>query len=197
MSAKPLLDQLHRDALEERERRLANARAQALRLSEAAEHLLQRERRDALAERERALRAELDHARAVVSRQCQLEQLHARRRLVDRCLKAAFDRTATLCESPGFIAALQRQVARALSYLPDGAHRARCSRVIEGDIRQALANHGAANTEMTVDDGADFGFVLESHDGSVMINATLATLIATERDDLAISLVKRYQGQAP
>ena len=112
MSSKPLLDQLHANALAEREHRLAGARERIERLSANAEHLWQRERQDALAERERAWRVELDRERAVVSRQCQLEQLLARRRLVDRCLGVAAERTATLTQSTSFAVALGRQVQR-------------------------------------------------------------------------------------
>lgn len=193
MSIKPLLDQLQRDALAERERRLEAARATALRLGVDAEHLLQRQRHDALVEREHTVRSELDRERAAVSRQCQLEQLHARRRLVERCLKATSGRTTILRETAGFADALQRQTGRALAYLPDGRRQVRCSPSIEGEMRQALWNNGAADAELTVDDACDFGFIIEADDGSVRVDATLATLIALERDVLAIEIVRRYQ----
>jgi hypothetical protein len=87
-------------------------------------------------------------------------------------------------------------VQRAHGFLPAGACRIRCAAALEAELGCARLSDLAA-AEVVVDRTIDFGYVLESPDGSVMVDATLGTLITRERDALAIEIVKRFQQQAP
>lgn len=194
MSATPLTDQLFRDADAEVARRLAAARAEAARLEADEAAALDAERREALAARARALGTELQHERTARDRRRHFDLLAARRRLVDRAIEVAMRRAPELVGRDDVAEALRRIVRGALAYLPEGDGAVSCHPLVM-PVLQGMDGLGGAT--IVADDALPFGVVVESRDRRVRIDATLATLVAREREALSIALVRRHAERRP
>lgn len=194
MSATPLTEQLFRDADAEVARRLAAARAEAARLEAEGAAALDAERREALARRARALGAELDGERAARDRRRHFDLLSAQRRLVERALEVAMRRAPELVVRDDVAEALRRMLRRALAYLPEGDGAVRCHPLVLSALHGTDDLRGAT---IGGDEALAFGFVAESRDRRVRIDATLETLVAREREALSIALVRRHAEGRP
>lgn len=194
MSATPLTDQLFRDADAEVARRVAVARAEADRLEAAGALSLAAERGDALRARAHALGTELERAREERNRRRHFDLLAARRRLVDRAIEVAMRRAPEIVDHPAVASAMQRILRHALAYLPEGDGTVRCHPLVVPALQEAGVLRGAT---IASDEALPFGFVVESRDGRVRVDATLETLMAREREALAIALVRRHAERRP
>lgn len=194
MSATPLTDQLFRDADAEVARRLAAARAEAARLEAEGAAALDAERREALAVRARALGAALDGERSARDRRRHFDLLAARRRLVDRSLEVAMRRAPELVARDDVAEALRRIVRRALAFLPAGDGAVRCHPLVLPALQEM---DGLGGATIVADEALPFGFVAESRDRRVRIDATLETLVAREREALSIALVRCHAEGRP
>lgn len=194
MSAGPLLEQLYRQADNEVARRLAGARAEADLLEAAGASRLAAKRDDALRARARALGAELERARSERERKRQFDLLAARRRLVDRTIEVAMRRAPECVARPEVREALQRILRDALAYLPEGEGVVRCHPLVAPVLAGAAA---LGRTPLVPEEGLPFGFVAESRDGRVRVDATLERLVARAREALSIAIVRRHAEGCP
>lgn len=194
MSATPLTDQLFRDADAEVARRLAAARAEATRLEADGAATLDAGRRDALGARARSLGAELARERSERDRRRHFDLLAARRRLVDRAIEVAMRRAPGLVGRDDVAQALRQILRGALAYLPEGDGTVRCHPGVLPALQEMDALGSAT---LVADDVLPFGFVAESRDGRVRIDATLETLVARDRDALAIALIRHHAEWRP
>lgn len=194
MSATPLTDQLFRDADAEVARRLAVARAEAARLDAEGAAALDAGRREALEVRARALSAELERERSSRDRRRHFDLLAARRRLVDRAIEVAMRRAPELVGRDDVAEALQRILRGALAYLPEGDGAVSCHPLVMPAL-QGMDGLGSAT--IVADDALPFGFVAESRDRRVRIDATLESLVAREREALSIALVRHHAERRP
>ncbi|MEQ1690316.1 MAG: hypothetical protein ABMA00_03475 [Gemmatimonas sp.] len=168
----------------------ATAREQAIALRETAE-------RDAAARRQAALTVRsLEHARARAAAQALAQQgavretLLAREFAVTRVMDAMIlhaNALATHSDLPGMIRA---DLSRALQYLPDGDVTIRCPASIERLVREAAAQAGAMRATVLVDPGVPLGIIVQSGDGRVHVNATIAQRIGSERPRWAIHIAR-------
>lgn len=189
MSAGPLLQQLFRDADAEVARRLAAARAVAAGLEEGAAARLAAERDDALRARAKSLGAALERERSERERKRQFDLLTSRRRLVDRAIEVAMRRAPEWVGRAEVAQALQRMLRDALAYLPEGEAKVRCHPLLVPALAGADT---VGSAPLHAEDGVPFGFVAESRDGRVRVDATLERLVARERERLSIALVKHH-----
>lgn len=191
MSATPLVEQLRRDADAEVARRLETARAASERVEREGATRLAAERDDALraAAGEAAIR--LAHERAERDRKRQFDLLSARRRLVDRVIEVAMRRAPAIAGERDVAVALRRSLHEALAYLPEGDRTVRCHPAVIPALQAAIADAGAT---LVADSGLSFGFLAQSGDGRVCVDATLEGMAQRERAALSIALV-RHAGE--
>lgn len=190
-----LFEQLRRDAREASEQRIAAARAEALRLSNASDERLAQERAAQLAARERAHSAALDRAQSDARTRTAREWLAARAEALDQVFVAAHETLAARSADPRFIAAVAAIARDALSYLPPGDASARCATALAPAVRDMLESRATGRPELRVieDDAVATGVVLETADGSLAIDATFARHLARERPRLAIEVAQRLE----
>lgn len=148
-------------------------------LSARTEHSLETGRATRRAAFERQL---ADRRRAARAR-----ELAARHATIDRVFTRALAILPGSSHTGAWDAIWPRLASEALSYLPGSACRVRCRPEVAAIIRRTLG-HDPRVTVME-DTTADPGLVVDAGDGSVTIDATLATRLAQRRPQLAIGLL--------
>lgn len=197
MSVQPLLAQLRQEAAAEASRRLEVAQQRAAQiLAEGADDDA-RDLERSLAEHERLLRQVLDRQRDDVMRQCHLQALEARRRLVTRVLTSGEGRVEALVRHPCFGEALRALMRRTLEYLPASEQRVRGHPAVVQLLRQDVGVPPGLRLEE--DRAVGFGFVTESADGKVRVDATFGPMLQRARAVLAMRIVaaRNRQGATP
>jgi vacuolar-type H+-ATPase subunit E/Vma4 len=189
VSVHPLLDQLKRDADAEVARRLSDARSKAAHHLAGADAELARQFQAATDEHRRVIQLELDHHRDELLRQCRIEELESRRRLVERALQVALTRAVALTGHRAFAPVLQKLVDSAMDFFPPGECVITCHPSLERIVRDAASARDAGKAPVQVDSALGFGFTIESADHRVRVDATLGTLMRLAKADLAIHLV--------
>ena len=146
---------------------------------------------------------EREHAQARASAAMNAHQrslqavLMARDDIVTRVLDAAVARCNGLAAHPDMAGLLRDDVTRAREYLPDGPMVVRCLPALADMTRDALAGIDAHEATVTIDQDAPMGLVVQSGDGRIEVNLTLARRIASERAALAIRIVNSLQAPLP
>jgi len=173
------------DAQVEAIRRAADAEVAAIALattqalSARTEHSLEAER---LARRAAFGRQLADRRRAARAR-----ELAARHATVDRVFARALAILPPISRTGAWDAVWPRLASEALSYLPGAAGRVRCPPEIAAIIRPTPGHD--PRVTVSEDTAVSPGLVVEAGDGSVTIDATLATCLAQRRPQLAIGLL--------
>ena len=186
MALDGLLDAIARDGDAESQRLLDAAKSEAARLRAAADARAERRCAEAVAAREAQLRAARDARRARALTKARAEVLRARDRFLHRVFHAAESRMPRFFDRPDAAAALQRLVAEALVYFPEGGARVRCRSGIAGPIARA----GSLGTVRVIaDDSVAEGVIVETPDGSARVDNTLAERLQRLRPSLSIELL--------
>jgi vacuolar-type H+-ATPase subunit E/Vma4 len=132
---------------------------------------------------------------AAARRQARTRELEARHAQLARVL----DRTRALlveaAASPAYRAALPSHLEEALSFLEGLETRVRCQAAIAPIVQPAIARHAGA--ELVTDESVGPGVVVESRDGSVVVDNTLAARLARAEPDLKVELAGMLCGPAP
>ena len=186
-----LIAALEREAAEHAAQLLAESRAEAARIREAAESEVARERarlleRDEAAARARAGRrwveARLEAARSV---------LGARAELLERVFEVARAGLDSAGRSAAYEEALPGHLAAAVSFFEEEAVVVTCGPHLAETVRKELRDR--SDIEVQVDPAAPPGFAVRSRDGRVTVEAGLGERLARRKDALAIEVLARLE----
>ncbi|MGZ3543497.1 MAG: V-type ATP synthase subunit E family protein [Gemmatimonadaceae bacterium] len=195
MDESSLLEQLRRDARAASEQSIAAARAEALRLRNASDERLAQLRTAELAARALTHAAALDRARSDARTRTAREWLTARAEALDQVFVAAHETLASRSGEPRFLAAVAGIVRDALAYLPPGDASARCAASLADAVRTVVDSQESGRPAVRVmeDNAIATGVVLETADGSLVIDATFARRLSRERARLAIEVARQLE----
>lgn len=185
-----LLGRLQREADDAVADCLTAAREQAATLRDAAIRDADAHRHAVLVTRAREHRQARATAHALAQQRAVRETLRAREGAVEGVLRAAIASADTLAAHPDLLDALRTDIAQAMQHLPDAPVIVRCPPSIEHTTREAAAQVDATRTTVTVDPTLAMGIVVQSSDGRVEVNATVARRIAGQRRRLAIRVAQ-------
>lgn len=189
VTATPLLEHLRRDAEAEAARLVDAARDAALRLDHELGARLTSMRTAALEATRQQVVRETEVRRDVARRRANEVTLSARQRFVNRALEAASVRAPERARDPALAAWLIRNFHAALGCLPPGPAIVRAPAALTSVIRTLARNAGPA-LEVREDDSLSPGVVAETPDGALRVDATLASVLRSERPGLAIWLLR-------
>ncbi len=189
MALEHLLAALERDAAEQAQRLLANARTEAAKITGAAEERNARRRRDVIGAHEAEQRATAEVALAAARREARRQVLEARQRLLDRIFAAARGRLPAALRSDAYRAALPVHVAEALAFVGDAPAVIGCPRALAASIRKLVAGNGRLS--VTVDAAVGSGFRIATTDGAVEVDNTLEGRLERLRPRLALAVLER------
>lgn len=185
-----LLAALERDARGQADRLLAEARAEAQRVTDAAEREVVRRREATVGAREREQRAALEQALSKVRRAARRDVLEARDRLLERVFAAARTALPAAISTPAYGATLTRRLEAGLVCF-DGAETVvlRCSPPLVDVLTAAAPAHAGIRVQGDAEVGS--GFRLTTADGSIEVDDTLETRLAARRLRLAREALRR------
>jgi vacuolar-type H+-ATPase subunit E/Vma4 len=186
MALDVLLQVITEEGDAEARRLLEAARAEADAIRASADARTSQRIAEAYAAREAGLRQSLDAKRSRALTASRVRVLQARTCFIDQVLAAAEAELPGVLERSASVEPLTRLCAEALEYFPAGAARIR--------LRAALARRLSGNSwgavEVGVDDTVPEGVIVESLDGSVRVDNTLAARLHRRRPELAITLLR-------
>ena len=182
MGLEHLLEALERDAKAQIEQLLAQARAEADRLTTAGSEALERRRRDAGVVRERSRLQEVEHAVTLARRAARRSVLEARERLLERVFAAACAELPATVASDAYLATLPAALAGALSAIGVEPAVIRCPKAISRELQRLVP---AGRASVAVDTGVGSGFRLTTTDGAVEVDETLEARLERLRPQLA------------
>jgi vacuolar-type H+-ATPase subunit E/Vma4 len=189
MALADLLQTLEREATARADARLAEARADAERLTAAHVAELEARRERALASREQALQADGERGIVAARRDAERTRLLARHELLarvhDRVRGSLAQHTGTAQGRMAVVAL----VGRALTYLGDAPVRARAAPELVATVRTACASRSTVDVVSAPDAGT--GARLAAADGSVEVDATLESVLDRLWPEVAMDIVRR------
>jgi len=189
-SARGLLSRLAResDATVAACEAAAKDRAQAL--HDDAERAAIARRREVLSARERQHAQELRAARELVQQRVVAETLKARAAVIEQVMATAVSQADELLPHVELADCLRADVAQAVRYLPDGAVNVRCRPSLAALAQNAAAAVDQSRISVVIDRTTPFGVVVESSDGRVTVDATIARRIAGDRQRLSVRVAQ-------
>jgi vacuolar-type H+-ATPase subunit E/Vma4 len=191
--AAPLLAELSARAMAEAEAARATARAEADRIVRDARAQATREADRARAALDAELARENAQRAADANRHAQARLLPERAAAAERVMRAALERIEAW-DATAVGGALDVLVGRAVAYLPDGGLRARCRASLVAVVTRALSHAGRAGVDVMPDDTVPVGAILETTDGTVVVDATFAGLLARDRRAIIAGLAGKLPG---
>lgn len=193
----PMLDQLRRDAAKAAAERVGTAGREANGLRAIMQEEAAARWTAGMAAQELAAAVALEAARVTTAQRLEPDILAARAEALDRIFVHAAVHMETLAAHPRLGEVLGRAIADALTYLPDGPVTVRCCRSAAQTVRAALRALGRETDSIREDPTVALGAIVESADGGIAVDVTLARLLARRRRQLSIVLNQRIQGIAP
>jgi vacuolar-type H+-ATPase subunit E/Vma4 len=161
----------------------------AVRAIQAAADATIRDETAAYLDRQRLCR-QAAHARelAAARRRAHARRLEARRAQIARILECARERAAIAAASPRYAQAVAAHARDALSFVDGLQPRVRCDASFAATLQPIVDEHSGAT--LVVEDVGP-GVVVESADGSVSIDNTLAARLTRAEPSLTIELSRR------
>ncbi|HUK20300.1 MAG TPA: V-type ATP synthase subunit E [Gemmatimonadales bacterium] len=192
MSLDHLLAGLERDATAQADGLLAAARAEAARLTTAADDRTRARQAAALGVREAELRAQSEAALSVARLSGRAAVLEGRRRVLDRILGAARGQFVSMLDDPAYRAALPQQVNEALDALGD---ETAATIVCPSPLVAAVQDIVARRRHVTVqaDPASRPGIRVRSADGVIEVDNTLEGRLGRLRPRLEVELAARLE----
>ena len=192
MALEALLEALERDALAEAGRRRTEARSGAEALIARAAAEVDRRRALTLARLASERRAQVAREAAAASRQLKGRVLTARAGVLGRVFGEARRLLAGL-DQARWGSRLPALVEQTLSYLDPSDAVLECQPAAESALRKVLADRPGVRVETRDDAGP--GLLGRSADGRVVVDNMLTARLDRQRDDLAIQLIARLEGE--
>jgi vacuolar-type H+-ATPase subunit E/Vma4 len=185
-----LLAALERDAREQADCLLAEAHAEAERITSAADQDIARRRDATVGARQREGRAVLEQTLSKARRAARRGVLEARDRLLARTFAAARAALPAAIETPAYQASLPLRVEAALAYF-DKPERVvlRCPPPLARTIAAAVS--GRTGVRVTPDAEVGSGFRVATTDDAVEVDDTLETRLAARRRAFALGALEQ------
>ena len=193
MGLEHLLEALERDANAQIEQLLAQARAEADRLTVAGSEALQRRRDDARAVGERSRYQEVAHAVTLARRGARRSVLEARARLLERVFVAARSALPDAAAGAAYRAALPAALAGALAAIGNEPAVIRCTQALAADVDRLRP---VDRVSVVVDPASGSGFRLTTVDGMVEVDDTLEARLERLRPILARRVLAQLELEA-
>jgi len=170
---------------------MAEARAEADRLTEEAGRRIEEQRQAVLQKEDREFRAEA-HVQVAAQRHAAMRAvLLAKASVVDRVLEEARTRLPEAVRSEAYTSMLGRELGDALAFVGEQGAVVRCSEV----LRPAMLEQARAlpNVSVETEPTGDSGFRVVGQDQSVVVDSTLETRLDRLASTLAIEIHKRLE----
>ena len=193
MGLEHLLEALERDANAQIEQLLAQARAEADRLTAAGSEALQRRRDDAHSVGERSRYQEVAHAVTLARRGARRSVLEARARLLERVFVAARSALPDAAAGAAYRAALPAALAGALAAIGNEPAVIRCTQALAADVDRLRP---VDRVSVVVDPASGSGFRLTTVDGKVEVDDTLEARLERLRPILARRVLAQLELEA-
>ena len=193
MGLEHLLEALERDANAQIEQLLAQARAEADRLTAAGSEALQRRRDDAHSVGERSRYQEVAHAVTLARRGARRSVLEARARLLERVFVAARSALPDAAAGAAYRAALPAALAGALAAIGNEPAVIRCPQALAADVDRLRP---VDRVSVVVDPASGSGFRLTTVDGKVEVDDTLEARLERLRPILARRVLAQLELEA-
>ena len=187
MALDHLLAALERDATRTAEQRVEAAEVEATRLRSAARAKADALRADKLQAQEKRLREEIERVLLVERRRLRAEMLHRRKALLDQVLATVEAKLPAATLDPANRSGLGRDLDRALTYVNGVPAVVRAPPDLVGWARDAL--DGRSGIAVQADPAITTGMTVTTADGSVVIDATLATRLRQSWPELSMKLL--------
>ena len=187
MALDQLLAALERDATRAAEQRMEAAEAEATRLRTAAHAKADALRADRLQAQEKRLREEIERVLLVERRRLRAEMLRRRQALLDQALVMVEAKLPAATLDPANRSGLGRDLDRALTYVNGIPAVVRTPTDLVGWARDAL--DGRSGITVQADPAITSGLTVTTVDGSVVIDATLATRLRQSWPELSMKLL--------
>ena len=197
MTARPLLDELRHSAAREIAAVRQRAAEQADEIVANARNATERRTREARAASIRVASERVVAAQADAARRTSELVLPARAAALDRIFEAAAARVESRLDHPQLAQALEPLVRDALRYLPDGPVRVRCHGKLTALLGAMSALRERSDASVVADASTPLGFIAESADGSVSVDATFTRRLARARTELSTDVVRQLDGDLP
>src|SRR5512144_1121146 len=190
MGLEHLLEALERDADAQVEQTLAQARAEADRITTESAAALEQRCRAAAAARASARVQDVEHAVTLARREARRSLLEARERLLERVFTAARAELPAAAAGPAYRASLPAALSGALAAVGSDQAVIRCPATLAPDVERARPR-GSTSVAVEVDPASGSGFRVASTDGAVEIDDTLESRL----DRLRFILARRVLAQ--
>jgi vacuolar-type H+-ATPase subunit E/Vma4 len=187
MALDHLLAALERDATRAAEQRMQDAEAEATRLRSAARAKADALRASAVQLQEQRLRGEIEQVLLAERRRLRAETLRRRQTLLDHVLSTVEAKLPKAALDPANRSGLGRDLDRALIYVNGVPAVVRTSPDLVGWARRAL--EGRPEITVEADAALTTGVTVTAVDGSVVIDATLATRLRQGWPELSMKLI--------
>jgi V/A-type H+/Na+-transporting ATPase subunit E len=184
MGLEHLLEALERDADAQVEQTLAQARAEADRITTESATALERRRRETTAARDSARVLEVEHAVTLARREARRSILEARERLLERVFAAARAELPAAAAGPVYRASLPAALSGALAAVGGEQAVIRCPEMLARELERARPP-GSTSVPVEVDVASGSGFRVASADGAVEVDDTLESRLDRLRFVLA------------
>jgi len=195
MGLEHLLEALERDADAQVEQTLAQARAEADRISTESTAVLERRRREATSASDCARVLEVEHAVTLARREARRSILEARERLLERVFTAARAELPAAAAGPAYRASLPAALSGALAAVGGDHAVIRCSETLAPELARARPR-GSRTVPVKVDSASGSGFRVVSADGAVEVDDTLESRLDRLRSVLARRVLAQLELEA-
>lgn len=195
MGLEHLLEALERDADAQVEQVLAQARAEADRITTESTAGLELRRRETTSARDRARVQEVEHAVTLARREARRSILEARERLLERVFASARTELPAAAASPAYRASLPAALHGALAAVGGAQAVIRCPETLAPDLERARPC-GAEAVPVNVDPATGSGFRVTSADGAVEVDDTLEGRLERLRFVLARRVLAQLELEA-
>jgi vacuolar-type H+-ATPase subunit E/Vma4 len=195
MGLEHLLEALERDADAQVEQALAQARAEADRITTESMAALEQRRHEATSASESARHQEVEHAVTLARREARRSILEARERLLERVFAAARGELPAAAAGPAYRASLPAALRSALAAVGSEQAVIRCPETLAPELERARPR-GAKAVAVKVDPASGSGFRVVSEDGAVEVDDTLEGRLDRLRFPLARQVLAQLELEA-
>jgi vacuolar-type H+-ATPase subunit E/Vma4 len=192
MALDQLLAALEREALRTAEQLVADAHAEAARITAEAERQVEQRRATALATAEQGQRAALERTVADAARASRHETLAEREALLARLFTAVRSALPQAIAQPAYLESLPARLAAAQACFEEGQPLVlRCSESLRATLQALIAPQPGITVEPIAGPGT--GFLLASADGAMEVDTTLETGLEAARMRLARTALRQLE----
>jgi len=193
MALEQLLASIELEARAEIEAELASGRNAGSRIAAAAAEEVARVRRRALATEQTRLREDLDSELALARLRAREAVLHARRRFIDRVLRALEGKMSSAVSDDKYLGALSTHYEKCRDYVGDAPVVVRAATALVPRLRELAS--GQKSVSVQADPSMGTGFQMATSDGVFVIDATLEQALDRWKREIEIEILRHVESE--